>query len=130
MDPRFREDDGLATVILAHAGIHGTFGAWQRPTLMEKLSYVYILASAPYGTLYIGVTTDLIRRVWQHRQELAPGFTQEHAVKNLVWYEQHTSIHNAIAREKHLKKWRREWKIELIHLSNPLWHDLYPTITA
>jgi putative endonuclease len=100
------------------------------PIQMEKLSYVYILASGRYGTLYIGVTSDLIRRVWQHKQELTRGFTQQYCVKHLVWYEQHADIRAAITREKNLKKWRREWKIELIHRSNPLWHDLYPTITA
>ena len=97
---------------------------------MEKLSYVYMLASAPYGTLYIGVTSDLIRRIWQHREALAQGFTEQYHVKRLVWYEQHTDILAAITREKHLKKWRREWKIDLVHLSNPLWLDLYPTLTA
>ena len=97
---------------------------------MEKLSYVYMLASGPYGTLYIGATSDLIRRVWQHREALAHGFTEQYRIKQLVWYEQHTDILAAITREKHLKKWRREWKIELVHQSNPHWHDLYPTLTA
>lgn len=97
---------------------------------MEKLSYVYILASSRYGTLYTGVTSDLIRRVWQHREQLAPGFTEKYAINNLVWYEQHTDICAAITREKQIKRWRRHWKVNLIQRTNPSWHDLYPTITA
>ncbi len=97
---------------------------------MEKLSYVYILASGRYGTLYIGVTSDLIRRVWQHREGLAEGFTKQYNVKQLVWYEQHTDIYAAITREKQIKEWRRDWKIELIQKTNPLWLDLFPDICA
>ena len=97
---------------------------------MEKPSYVYIMASGLYGTLYIGVTSDLIRRVWQHRESVVDGFTSEYCVKRLVWFEQHTDIYSAITREKQIKKWRRDWKIELIQKNNPLWRDLFSDICA
>ncbi len=96
---------------------------------MEKTSYVYILASRPYGTLYIGVTADLARRVWQHRSGVVHGFTKEHNVHQLVWYETHSSIDAAITREKQLKRWLRNWKINLIQSTNPAWRDLYEEIT-
>ncbi len=97
---------------------------------MEKSSYVYMLASRPYGTLYIGVTADLVRRIAQHRAGLVDGFTKQHRVHQLVWYEVHTSIDAAITREKQLKRWMRNWKINLIQSTNPTWHDLYPTIAT
>jgi putative endonuclease len=97
---------------------------------MEKTSYVYILASGLYGTLYTGVTSNLIRRVWEHREGLVEGFTKEYGVKSLVWYEQHTDIYAAITREKQIKEWRRDWKIELIQKTNPLWRDLFSDICA
>ena len=92
---------------------------------MDKPSYVYLMASQPYGTLYIGVTSNLIQRVWQHREEFVDGFTKEYGIKRLVWFEQHTDIHAAITREKQIKKWRRDWKIDLIQKNNPLWRDLF-----
>ncbi len=91
-------------------------------------SYVYMLASRRYGTLYIGVTSNLVRRVWQHREGLLDGFTKQYNVKNLVWYEVHSDITAAFTREKQLKEWRRAWKLELIHERNPMWRDLYPEI--
>ena len=97
---------------------------------MEKPSYVYILASAPYGTLYIGVTTDIVKRTWQHREEFVEGFTKQYGVHMLVWYEIHHHLMTAVAREKQLKKWKREWKIKLIHERNPQWRDLYLEFTA
>ena len=97
---------------------------------MEKLSYVYILASGIYGTLYIGVTSNLIRRVWEHREGLVDGFTKEYGVKNLVWYEQHADIYAAITREKQIKEWRRDWKVNLIQKTNPSWRDLFSDICA
>jgi putative endonuclease len=97
---------------------------------MDKSSYVYILASRPYGTLYIGVTSDLVRRIWQHRSNVIAGFTKQYNVKHLVWYEPHTDILQAITREKQLKRWHRDWKINLIQSTNPAWHDLYPRICA
>ena len=97
---------------------------------MDKQSYVYILASHRYGTLYIGVTSDLIRRVWQHKEGFVEGFTKTHQVKQLVWYEVHDDILAAITREKQIKKWERNWKIKLIQTANPTWSDLYPTIVS
>ena len=92
--------------------------------------YVYILASQPHGTLYIGVTNDLIRRVYEHRTDAAPGFTQRHAVHTLVHFETTENIEAAIHREKRLKKWTRQWKIDLIESQNPHWNDLYPQLTS
>lgn len=86
---------------------------------------VYILASRPNGTLYIGVTSDLIQRVWQHKNDLADGFTKKYNVHTLVWYEQHPAMETAIQREKSLKEWKREWKLRLIEDRNPEWKDLY-----
>jgi putative endonuclease len=91
-------------------------------------SYVYILASAPYGTLYVGVTNDLIRRVWEHQNDVVKGFTKEYVVHDLVWYEVHGDIYEAITREKQIKKWRRDWKVNLIQGMNPEWRDLYGEI--
>ena len=84
-----------------------------------------MLASRPNGTLYIGVTSGLVARVWQHKNDLVEGFTKKHAVHRLVWYETHETMESAITREKVLKKWERAWKIRLIHKQNPLWKDLY-----
>jgi putative endonuclease len=89
-------------------------------------AFVYLLASRRRGTLYLGVTGDLIRRVHQHREGLVGGFTLQYGVKQLVWFESTPSIVTAIAREKQLKNWRRDWKIQLIEAANPTWRDLYP----
>ncbi len=89
---------------------------------------VYILASQRNGTLYIGVTSNLVQRVWQHRQGLADGFTNTHGVKTLVWYELHETMGSAITREKALKKWNRQWKLRLIEASNPDWADQWSAI--
>ena len=86
--------------------------------------YVYVLASEKNGTLYIGVTNDLPRRVYEHQQGLAEGFTKKHGVKRLVYFERHDAIEAAIKREKKLKHWRREWKLNLIERDNPDWRDL------
>jgi putative endonuclease len=90
--------------------------------------YAYMLASDRNGTLYVGVTSDLVKRVWQHKEGFVEGFTKEYGVKHLVWYEQHVSAESAIAREKQLKKWNRAWKIELIQKMNPYWNDLYEDV--
>jgi putative endonuclease len=95
---------------------------------MLKNPCVYILASKRNGTLYVGVTSDLVKRVWQHKSDLIEGFTQEHAVHNLVWYEAHETMESAIAREKQIKAWKRLWKLRLIEESNPDWADLYEQI--
>ncbi|MEX2616583.1 MAG: GIY-YIG nuclease family protein [Alphaproteobacteria bacterium] len=92
--------------------------------------YVYILASRKYGTLYTGVTNDIIRRVYEHREGLVAGFTQIHGVKNLVYFETHGRIEDAILREKKIKRWRRAWKVALIERENPGWKDLYGGLSA
>ncbi|TNC79618.1 MAG: GIY-YIG nuclease [Oleiphilus sp.] len=89
---------------------------------------VYIMASGRNGTLYIGVTSDLVKRVWQHKQGFVEGFTYKYAVKSLVYYEQHISMESAILREKQMKKWRRQWKVNLIQENNPHWEDLWGSI--
>ena len=93
-----------------------------------KVPCVYILASKPRGTLYIGVTSNLVQRVWQHKNDLVAGFTKRYRVHRLVWYEAHDSMEGAIIREKMLKKWNRAWKIEMIEKGNPTWKDLYDEI--
>jgi putative endonuclease len=93
---------------------------------MEKQPCVYILASGINGTLYVGVTSNLIGRVYQHRQKLIAGFTKRYDVSDLVWYEVHEQMESAILREKQLKKWSRVAKKRLIELRNPLWQDLWP----
>lgn len=97
---------------------------------MERQFYVYILASRRNGTLYVGMTSNLLQRVWQHKEGLAEGFTKKYAVHRLVYFELHQDGENAIRREKQLKKWRRAWKIELIEGTNPDWRDLYDEITS
>jgi putative endonuclease len=89
---------------------------------------VYLLASQPNGTLYIGVTANLVQRVFQHREGLIEGFTKQYAVKLLVWYELHATMEFAIAKEKAMKEWKREWKINRIREMNSSWCDLYPSI--
>lgn len=86
---------------------------------------VYLLASKRHGTLYVGVTSDLIQRVWQHKNDVVAGFTNQYDVHDLVWYEVHENMQSAIAREKAIKAWRRAWKIEMIEKENPAWRDLY-----
>ena len=90
--------------------------------------FVYLLASRRYGTLYLGVTNDLSRRVGEHRAKAIPGFSRRYGVDRLVWYEGYDHIDEAIGREKMLKKWRRDWKIRLIEDLNPDWSDLYATL--
>ncbi len=90
---------------------------------------IYILASGKKGTLYIGVTSNLVQRVWQHKEGINEGFTNKYAVKQLVYYELHESMESAVSREKQLKKWRRQWKLNLIHEFNPSWYDLWGSIT-
>jgi putative endonuclease len=89
---------------------------------------VYILASKKNGTLYVGMSDDIVKRVWQHRSGLLPGFTKRYDVKMLVWLEQHETRESAFPRERQIKKWNRKWKLELIEKLNPLWRDLYGEI--
>jgi len=97
---------------------------------VAKTSYVYILASGRYGTLYIGVTSDLIKRTWQHKERFTEGFAKKYHVKQLVWYEVHDDVQSAITREKQIKKWNRAWKIQLIQENNPHWRDLYSEVVG
>lgn len=92
--------------------------------------YVYILPSKRNGTLYIGMTDDLVRRVWQHREGAIEGFTMRYGVKTLVWFESHDSRESAFARERQLKKWNRTWKLQLIESGNPEWRDLWEEIAG
>jgi putative endonuclease len=91
--------------------------------------YVYLLASKPHGTLYVGVTSDLARRVWEHKCKGLPGFAARYGVDNLVWFESHDSAEAAIRREKQIKEWKRAWKISLIESDNPHWIDLFPSVS-
>jgi putative endonuclease len=97
---------------------------------MVKIPAVYILASKRNGTLYIGVTSDIIKRVWQHKSDMAEGFTKKYQVHILVYFELHKNMRAAILREKQLKKWNREWKLQLIEENNPNWSDLNDDIFA
>ena len=97
---------------------------------MSKQPAVYILASKRNGTLYVGVTSDLVKRVWEHRNNLLEGFTKRYGVHDLVWYEMHEDMESAIQREKRLKEWKRKWKLQLIERTNPKWEDLYERITG
>jgi putative endonuclease len=95
-----------------------------------KTFCVYMMASKKNGTLYIGVTNDLVRRVWEHKHNIIQGFTQKYNIHKLVWFEATSDINAAIVREKRMKKWRRQWKIDLIEKENPEWVDLYDEICA
>ena len=92
--------------------------------------YVYLLASRHNGTLYCGVTSDLIKRMYEHKEGLVEGFTKKYGVKALVWFETHEDVNEAITREKQIKEWKREWKVEMIERSNPCWRDLHPELLA
>jgi putative endonuclease len=92
--------------------------------------YVYLLASGKHGTLYVGVTNNLVRRVYEHKQKAVASFTSRYGVDKLVWYEIYDDPENAIVREKDIKKWRRDWKTRLIEESNPDWHDLFDGIAT
>lgn len=95
---------------------------------MDKEFYVYIMTSQRKGTLYVGVTSDLVKRVWQHKNNAVEGFTKKYEVHQLIYYEQHATAETALNREKRLKEWKRQWKIDLIESINPYWNDLYPKI--
>ena len=90
----------------------------------DKQYYVYILSSKKYGTLYTGITSNLVQRIWQHKEGLAEGFTKKYNVHHLVYYEIHFDVYEVITREKRIKKWNRQWKINLIEQNNPQWLDL------
>jgi putative endonuclease len=92
------------------------------------MAFVYLLSSKPHGTLYVGSTSDIIRRVWEHKIKAVPGFTAKYGVDRLVWFEMRESLAAAAQRERQIKEWKRAWKIELIEKDNPHWIDLYPTL--
>ncbi|MGC2411181.1 MAG: GIY-YIG nuclease family protein [Stellaceae bacterium] len=94
--------------------------------MAEKAFVVYLLASEVRGTLYVGVTSDLMKRVWEHKTKAVPGFTAHYGVDRLVWFESHENAESAIRREKQIKEWKRDWKMNLIERENPHWTDLYP----
>jgi putative endonuclease len=91
--------------------------------------FVYLLASRPFGTLYVGMTDDLLRRVWEHKIKAVPGFTATYSVDRLVWFKPHETLEAAFLREKRIKEWKRAWKIQLIERNNPYWLDLYDELT-
>jgi putative endonuclease len=95
---------------------------------VEKQPCVYILASKHNGTIYIGVTSNLVKRVYEHKADLVDGFTKRYGVHQLVWFERHETMESAIAREKQLKKWNRAWKLKLIEETNREWRDIYEEI--
>ena len=95
---------------------------------MDKQPCVYIVASKRNGTLYIGVTSNLIQRVWQHKQGTVEGFSKRYDCKLLVWFERHETMESAIRREKQMKEWQRKWKLREIEATNPDWNDLYPSL--
>lgn len=97
------------------------------PAIRVKQPCVYLLASGSKGTIYVGVTSDLVKRIWQHREGVVEGFTARYGVHQLVWYEQHATMLSAITGEKAIKHWRHAWEIQLIEDSNPAWKDLYPS---
>ena len=95
-----------------------------------KQPAVYMLSTGKRGTLYIGVTSDLVARTWQHREHAVDGFTKRYDIDELVWYELHESMESAIQREKRLKKWNRDWKLRLVEATNAEWRDLWPDISG
>ena len=97
---------------------------------MDKQYYVYILTKARNSTFYVGMTSDLPKRIWQHKNEISDGFTKKYGIKTLVYYEVFENVEDAIAREKRLKKWNRAWKMRVIEEMNPNWNDLYEEICA
>ena len=120
---RFDDVGSRYAWIPAFAGM--TVRAWAR---MKKQPAVYMLSSKKNGTLYVGVTSDLIKRIWQHKNDEVEGFTKRYGVHELMWYELHETMESAIEREKALKKWNRAWKLKLIERENPDWKDLYEEI--
>src|SRR5690348_12177059 len=113
---------GLSAFLALKTGTHVSFLFFSREYSMSyKQYYVYILASKKYGTLYTGVTNDLIKRVYEHKESVVQGFTKQYRVNMLVYYEIHEDIYEAITREKRIKRWRRDWKINLIERLNPHW---------
>ena len=112
---------------------HGPVPGWRfsdSPAMLLRMKsgYVYIMASARNGTLYIGATSDLPKRAWEHRYGVVPGFTREHNCKLLVWFEAYENLQDARLRELQMKKWKRQWKLSEVERTNPNWDDLYPAL--
>ena len=97
---------------------------------MRRQYYVYTMTNELYGTLYVGMTNDLVARIWEHRSKALKGFTQEYGLDRLVWYEVHEDPYEAITREKRIKNWNRDWKVNLVQRMNPAWDDLYEGLMA
>jgi putative endonuclease len=113
-----------------HSGVR-VFARARNPSLVLMMAYyVYLLASKKNGTLYLGVTNNIVRRIYEHKTKVVDGFTTRYGVDKLVWFEIYDDALTAIAREKELKKWRRDWKIRLIEENNLEWIDLYPEISS
>ena len=91
---------------------------------------VYMLTNKPYGTLYVGMTSDLVKRVWEHKNKVVPGFTRRYGLDRLVWFEACDTRDAALSREKQIKEWKRDWKINLIERDNPHWNDLYMALVS
>jgi len=128
MDPRLRGDDEETG---AHCFLFSYLLEPKQLSMSSVKSYfVYILASKPNGTLYTGVTSNLIARIWQHKNNIVEGFTQQYQVHRLVYFEEHHAPNDAILREKQIKKWNRSWKIKLIEEKNPEWKDLWEDVSA
>jgi len=109
--------------------VRKTLSPKSKKQIVKSQPAVYILASKRNSTLYVGVTSDLVKRVWGHKNNVVSGFTKRYNVHQLVWYELHENMESAILREKRLKDWRRSWKLKLIENGNPDWNDLYDSIT-
>ena len=122
LDARLRGHDSSSS------GLTGRSSKHRLIPVRERVYYIYILASTIGGTLYVGVTGDLVRRVYEHREKLVDGFTRRYGVSRLVYFEPFGDIRAAIQREKQLKHWKRSWKVRLIEEKNPNWDDLYPSI--
>jgi putative endonuclease len=128
MDPGQARDDNLCP---ARAQDFVIAGLTRNPGCSDNASmqyFVYLMASRRIGTIYVGVTNDLVRRVYEHKNDLVEGFTQRYAVHLLVWFDSTSSIEAAITKEKQIKNWKREWKVALIEKANPEWLDLYEDI--
>ena len=123
MGPCLRRDPAKRSRVVANLGSPGTY------VPVSTMPFVYLLASKPYGTLYVGSTFELGRRVWQHKTRAVPGFTAKYGVDRLVWFESHERLETALVRERQIKKWKRDWKINLIEQENPHWADLYPSLS-
>ena len=102
----------------------------RRSFMMDRSFFVFIMTNRPYGALYVGVTNDLAKRAWHHRNHVVEGFTDRHRLERLVWYEVHESAYEAIRREKLIEKWHRDWKINLIQGIDPGWEDLFARIAV